>query len=104
MLDWVFLNEKAIFPLYTPFLSWNNGSRVLDCELLQEGASESKKAAMEEHRARVAQKLSAATTKHQLQELKITDRDLHDLTVRYDRGTASMVVDMEYLLFTARKR
>lgn len=32
------------------------------------------------------------------------DRDLHDLTVRYDRGTGSMVVDMEYLLFTARKR
>lgn len=32
------------------------------------------------------------------------DRDLHDLTVRYDRGTDSMVVDMEYLLFTARKR
>lgn len=33
------------------------------------------------------------------------DRDLHDLTVRYDRGTpGSLVVDMEYLLFTARKR
>ncbi|HEY5880165.1 MAG TPA: class I SAM-dependent methyltransferase [Nakamurella sp.] len=39
------------------------------------------------------------------EDVAALDRDLHDLTVRYDRGTSgSLVIDMEYLLLTARRR
>jgi hypothetical protein len=37
-------------------------------------------------------------------EVAALDRDLAGLAARYDRGTATTVLDWEYLVLTARKR